>query len=83
MTVHNPSRPSWACQGCSAPWPCGTRRLQLLAEFDDARQSLSIYLVTQLLDACRDQPHVPAGEMYTRFLGWIHQLVPHDGSRPR
>ncbi|WFE60827.1 hypothetical protein [Micromonospora sp. WMMD712] len=40
------------------------------AEFARAPVSLAFYLAAQLVDAVQDLPHVPAGQLYQRFLGW-------------
>jgi hypothetical protein len=71
VSVHNPVRPAWMCGGCGDPWPCATRRQQLLAEYDGAAVSLSLYMTALFVDAVRDQPHLPAGELFARFLGWL------------
>ncbi|WP_256092125.1 hypothetical protein [Micromonospora haikouensis] len=40
------------------------------AEFDRAPVSLAFYLAAHLVDAAQDLTHVPAGDLYQRFLGW-------------
>ncbi|WP_432957694.1 hypothetical protein [Micromonospora haikouensis] len=40
------------------------------AEFAHAPVSLAFYLAAQLVDAVQDLTHVPAGQLYQRFLGW-------------
>jgi hypothetical protein len=35
VTAHHPLRPNWACAGCGYPWPCASRRGQLLGEYAD------------------------------------------------
>ena len=80
MSEHNPHRPGWACLVCFGEWPCETRRLQLLAEFSETRQSLSIYLVGHLLDACTDLPGLPAGQLYARFMGWVMSRLPGESA---
>ncbi len=44
MTIvyHLPKRPAWTCQVCEEPYPCTTRRMQLLGEFGDASVQLSV-----------------------------------------
>jgi hypothetical protein len=76
MSTHNPVRPSWTCGGCVAAWPCQTRRAELLAEYDGATTSLALYLGVCLVDAAGDLPHALAGELYTRFLGWVRSGAP-------
>ncbi len=71
VSLHLPARPSWACTGCSAPWPCPTRRLELTAEYAYAHVSLSLYLTSCLVEASHDMPSAEAGALYQRFLGWL------------
>ncbi|MFC0006289.1 hypothetical protein [Micromonospora siamensis] len=71
MTTHGPVLPLWTCGGCSAPWPCATRRKELRAEFDGAPVSLALYLGSYLVWAAEDLGHVPAGLLHQRFLGWV------------
>jgi hypothetical protein len=56
---------------CSLPWPCETRRRQLIAEYDRAKVSLSLLMSAYFVDAANDLPDVPAGELYGRFVLWI------------
>lgn len=70
MTTHGPVLPLWTCGGCAGPWPCGTRRRELLAEFDGARVSLSIYMGACLVCAAEDLSWYPAGCLHRRFVGW-------------
>ncbi|QGL45740.1 hypothetical protein GCE86_00965 [Micromonospora terminaliae] len=71
MTDHGPIQPIWTCSGCSLPWPCPTRRRQLLAEYDNAPLSLSLYMASHLVSATQDMGWAPAGSLYRRFLGWM------------
>lgn len=71
MSVHIPLRPAWSCAGCSLPWPCPTRRDQLVAEYATDTLPLALYLAACLVDAAYDLPHAPAGVLYQRFLGWL------------
>jgi hypothetical protein len=75
VTVHLAARPSWTCLACGIPWPCRSRRRELIAEFDGARVSLSLFLAGCFVQAAREQPHVAAGLLYARFLGWARS--PH------
>ncbi|MGW9195700.1 flavin reductase [Micromonospora chersina] len=70
MTTHLPVKPAWTCGGCGADWPCQTRRRELRAEYENSPVSLTLYLATQLVDATQDLPHVRAGRLHHRFLGW-------------
>jgi len=69
-TEHVPARPLWTCAVCPGPWPCPTRRRQLLAEYAAAPAALGVYLALCLADAADDLVGVPAEQLYTRFLGW-------------
>jgi len=71
MTSHLPRRPSWTCLGCGAPWPCHTRRIQLLAEYDGAPVSLGLLMADYLNDALHDLPAGASPDVYWRFLGWL------------
>ncbi|SDY23585.1 hypothetical protein SAMN05444365_1011152 [Micromonospora pattaloongensis] len=70
MSEHNPVPADWTCAGCGGQWPCRTRKRQLLAEFDGAPVSLTIYLGAYFVDAAPDLPDVPAGDLHARFVGW-------------
>ncbi|RKN14935.1 flavin reductase [Micromonospora musae] len=82
MSVHQPGRPQWICARCGVPWPCRTRKRQLVAEFTGARISLMLHLSADLLQACEDLPHTPSGVLHARFLAWprsaaLHTEPPH------
>lgn len=79
MTVHNPLRPHWLCCFCGADWPCHTRRQELRAEYAGAPISLSVSLAGCFAQAAADLPHLPAGWLHNRMLGWLHEPV---GSAP-
>ena len=51
VSIHSPTRPTWSCVGCGAPWPCPSGRAQLLAGYCAADLSLSLYLATCLVEA--------------------------------
>jgi hypothetical protein len=70
MSEHNPTRPSWQCAGCDAPWPCATRRQQLIAEFDRSYAALCIYMANKFVDAASELPGSSAGDLYERFMRW-------------
>ncbi|PTA44466.1 flavin reductase [Micromonospora sp. RP3T] len=71
MSAHHPVKPTWTCDGCARDWPCRSRRRELRAEYNGASASLAVYLAAQFVDAVRDLGHVPTGDLYRRFLGWI------------
>ena len=74
--MHVPVRPGWQCGACGLPWPCGTRRRQLLAEYDGAFVSLAVLMGSYLVDASVELPSERAGDLYDRFLGWVRPLPP-------
>ncbi|MFG1833845.1 hypothetical protein [Micromonospora chersina] len=73
---HLPLRPLWLCRRCGQPWPCGAAKLALLAEYQDNRVSLFLYLAGCLHDAIDDLHRLNPAEtgtaagMFDRFLGW-------------
>jgi hypothetical protein len=71
----------WSCAGCSLPWPCPTRRDQLVAEYPTDTLPLALYLAACLVDAAYDLPDAPAGELYQRFHGWLRHRHPRNGQR--
>ncbi|MGC9665205.1 hypothetical protein ACNTMW_01465 [Planosporangium sp. 12N6] len=75
MTAHQPIRPNWICVGCGYPWPCLSRRRQLLGEYADAPVSLALVLGASFVEAAADLRGVPAGELHGRFLGWLPYSV--------
>jgi hypothetical protein len=62
---------SWTCLPCLQPWPCQTRRNQLLAQYAGAPGSLALLLGSAFVEAAADLPDVPAGELYEQFVGWL------------
>ncbi len=68
---HLPLRPSWTCAWCAEPWPCASKQRRLIAEYEDAHISLYLLMAMRLVDAAGDLRDLPAGELHTRFLGWI------------
>jgi len=64
--MHVPVRPVWTCAACGRPWPCPSRQRQLLAEYADARVSLSVFLSACFVQACADLAAMPAGVLYRR-----------------
>ncbi|GAA1807710.1 hypothetical protein GCM10009835_28430 [Planosporangium flavigriseum] len=73
VNLHSPLRPSWTCTGCSAPWPCQTRRGQLLASFDSTPVSLTLLMGGYFIDAAQDLHAESASALYQRFMGWLKQ----------
>jgi hypothetical protein len=71
MSAHNAIRPGWSCGGCGQPWPCHTRRAQLIAEFDAAPVSLALLMSTYFCEAAQELADIPAGTLHARFLGWL------------
>jgi hypothetical protein len=81
MSSHLPMAKSWQCLGCGLRWPCLTRRRQLLAQYADSPVSLALVLTSALVDACRDLPQVPAGELHAQFIGWLPSFRGFGGAR--
>ncbi|MEU8328780.1 hypothetical protein [Micromonospora sp. NPDC048839] len=71
MTTHGPVLPLWLCEGCDRPWPCATRRGELLDEYATSPVALAGYLGSHLAAAMRDMSWAPADTVYRRFLGWL------------
>lgn len=78
MTVvyHLANRPAWTCQVCEEPYPCATRRVQLLGEFGGASVQLSVFMSIDYMDAMDELPDVPAEELHRRFF-W-YRYPGHD-----
>jgi len=70
-------RPSWACQECGGPWPCGAAWRDLATEYADTPVALAVYLAGCYLECLADPPAVPSEDLYFRFLGWIR---PHGSA---
>ncbi|MFI1192721.1 hypothetical protein ACH4T9_05565 [Micromonospora sp. NPDC020750] len=71
MTEHGPVLPIWLCAGCAAPWPCATRRHELLQEYAASPIALALYMGSYLVAASQDMSWAPAGTLHRRFLGWL------------
>ncbi|MGC5286581.1 hypothetical protein [Micromonospora sp. DT231] len=69
MTTHAPVLPLWLCEGCDRPWPCATRRAELLAERE--RVPLAYYLSLCLISAAQDMGWAPVDVLRRRFIGWL------------
>jgi hypothetical protein len=73
MSVHVAVRPAWTCVGCGQPRPCLTRQRELFAEYGRSQVSLALYLSSCLVEATRDLPFTDAGQLYSRFIGWLRR----------
>ncbi|MGC9670621.1 hypothetical protein ACNTMW_29260 [Planosporangium sp. 12N6] len=83
MSLHRPLSLTWRCAGCGVPWPCPTRRGQLLAEYDRAPVSLALLMGGYFLDAAAELIGEPAGDLYDRFMGWIrYRPTPYGDQGP-
>lgn len=71
MTMHGPTLPLWTCAGCSLPWPCATRRRELLAQYEEAPVSLALYMGSCFVAAAQDMGWATAGSLHRRFMGWL------------
>jgi hypothetical protein len=76
--AHLPIRPTWTCGACGIDWPCPTRRCQLLAEYQRAHVSLALLMVAYFAEATQDLGLQSGGELYARFLGWLHGSPPPE-----
>jgi hypothetical protein len=81
VSFHVPIRPNWICAGCGAPWPCGTRRSHLLAEFDSAPVSLALLMGGYFIDAAQDLRTEAAHVLYQRFMGWLKEQPKPFGAK--
>jgi hypothetical protein len=86
---HVPGRPSWDCEACGEPWPCGPAKVELVEEYGDDRTSLAVYLAAQLQAAIDDYTNTaaPVPPLFDRFFGWDRTAVPerretHPGRVP-
>ncbi|GAA0728642.1 hypothetical protein Drose_11185 [Dactylosporangium roseum] len=79
MTVaHIPARPTWRCTGCAEPWPCATKRQQLIADHGESPAELRTLMALRVADAAEDLRQYGAEQLWNRFLGWL----PAPGQRP-
>ncbi|MET8043387.1 hypothetical protein ABZU25_21300 [Micromonospora sp. NPDC005215] len=69
MTEHAPVLPLWLCETCERPWPCVTRRAELLGEQDPVH--LAYYLSLCLISAGQDMSWAPPDVLRRRFIGWL------------
>jgi hypothetical protein len=71
-----PARPAWSCTMCGDAWPCAARRARLLEEHAQALSYLKVMMALYLSDASGELAAVPAGDLHTRFLGWVPDVAP-------
>jgi hypothetical protein len=71
VSAHTPLSPSWTCRGCGDPWPCATRRQQLLAEFYTSQQNLGLLMGSFFAAAIKDRPRWSDEGIYQRMFAWI------------
>lgn len=74
MSMHLPIRPDWTCAACGVPWPCPTRKRQLIAAYQGAYVSMMLHLSSYFIDACADMPLTASGSLHRRFLGWPAEM---------
>ncbi len=65
---HPAHRPTWDCAACGKPWPCDTAREQLATAY--TRTYLVLFMSVDMVEAARDNPHLPPWELHQRFLAW-------------
>ncbi|WP_433221954.1 hypothetical protein ACQP00_22145 [Dactylosporangium sp. CS-047395] len=70
--AHQLKRPGWKCT-CSEPWPCSTRRSQLLDDYDGSLPELRLLMGAYLALAFHDlTAGSPEPEVLRRQLvGWL------------
>jgi len=64
---HLAKRPAWTCTVCGDPYPCETRRAQLVADFEGAHFQFTLFMSMDFIAAAGELPGVPAKELHTRF----------------
>jgi hypothetical protein len=67
VVYHLPQRPAWTCQVCEEPYPCPTRRTQLLAEFRGASVQLNVFMGLDFTEAAGELRGVSGDELHRRF----------------
>jgi hypothetical protein len=73
--LHQPTAHTWLCATCWLPWPCETRRRQLLAQYTNAPVSLALVLGSAMIEAAADLRDVPAGDLHEQFVGWLSPVA--------
>lgn len=88
MQRHAPLKPLWICAACAHPWPCGSARAELAADYAGETKWLAVDLADLLTEATADltglcpEPPDPAA-LYARFLGWVRHLAGNRARHPR
>ncbi|WP_426509486.1 hypothetical protein ACPPVO_01765 [Dactylosporangium sp. McL0621] len=67
--THVLQRPSWRCS-CGAPWPCRSRREQLLDEYSGDLHGLRLLMSTYLADAFSDATDDVEARR-AQLVGWL------------
>ncbi len=68
---HFPARPGWGCTGCDQPWPCATRKVELLAESSETGISLRYVMAEHMFQAAADFGAEQPADLVDRFVGWL------------
>ena len=77
---HSVEIPSWNCRVCRDSWPCAPARDQLAAEMQGT--DLLLFMAMDMVRAARDNPTIPASELFHRFIAWARLTRPTRDSRP-
>jgi hypothetical protein len=81
VLYHLPERPAWTCQVCQEPYPCATRRVQLLGEFGGASVQLTVFMNIDFRYAAAELPGVPADDLHRRFFWYRYPTGSAEGGR--
>lgn len=71
MTALGPVLPLWLCEACDRPWPCATRRVELLGEYATSPVALRTYLGSRMAAAAQDMSWAPVDTVNRRFFGCL------------
>ncbi|MFG1675697.1 hypothetical protein [Micromonospora sp. NPDC049282] len=63
--------PLWICSACQRPWPCPTRRWELLGEYAHAPGDLALLMASHLAAASEDLSWAAPATLHRRFFGWL------------
>lgn len=69
---HLPVQPTWICGNCADPWPCETKRKELLAE-DMTPTELGMLMYGYLEDFLLDHGEEMRGS-FDRFIAWTRTI---------
>lgn len=72
--AHRLIRPSWTCEECIRPWPCPTRRIQFMDDYDGALYELRFLMAGYMELGFQDQnePGAPDLEdLRVQLMGWL------------